>query len=331
MSTVTIEGRIVRAMKRRTYSEWGVAEMTPHDSKVPISIVGNIGTVEAGLEVVVHGEWHEHPSYGKQFRVDDLMIGVPRSSMAIERWLISVGKLSPRDATKLRQALGKEVFDAVCTRPDVTAEVHGVQPSVIHALRKIMLNTTMEHEFYVSGFGVGLSSTEIRKLWKALSPEERTALSAAGGEGQVSAIEAFYHKIVTDPWSLCLDYGLSFARVAVLAEDWGVTGRTWKIAGAALLESLRLAIQQGSCGLELDEAISGADAVLHDSSAHRHGYSREELAEAAGKLPRVHADDGILVPVNLDKAERGIAKTILRLVKQQKVIDAANRRAAKGR
>ena len=52
-----------------------------------VTVVGELGKVEAGEEVVLTGTFASHPTYGSQFRADVCERRLPASATAIRKYL----------------------------------------------------------------------------------------------------------------------------------------------------------------------------------------------------------------------------------------------------
>lgn len=322
---ITLAGRITRTIRRKTYSEWGVADLVVPGEPGVISIVGRLGTVDIGLEVIVHGDWATHPTYGKQFKVEDLVVDVPSNPLAVEKWLLSIGEVPRTIVQRLVSAYGRAVFEIVTEQPMVVAEAHKIDLKVVQELRVRIMAAVSTKEFYLRGFELELTASEIKKLWKTFGD----TVSGAEPEDRRELTSEIYRDIVSDPWDLCIEHGFGFARTATLCKKWGYKKQTWKRSGSAVLEALRRAVRQGHCGLHIEDAAADAEGLLHEVEPSL-TVARAEFADAARRLDSVLVYDNVLVPFALDQAERRIAHQIRRLGVQQRILDAADTQAGGG-
>ena len=82
-----LAGSIERVVSRSDETSWSVLRINVNgESK---TVVGVMPPVDEGLEIRADGSWHEHPTFGPQFKADSVRVFAPVSRDGIERFLRS--------------------------------------------------------------------------------------------------------------------------------------------------------------------------------------------------------------------------------------------------
>lgn len=93
-----------------------------------VTVVGELGKVEAGEEVSLTGTFASHPTYGSQFRADVCERRLPASATAIRKYLSggSFKGVGPALAKRIVEAFGEYTLDVIENTPLELARVKGV-------------------------------------------------------------------------------------------------------------------------------------------------------------------------------------------------------------
>lgn len=93
-----------------------------------VTVVGELGKVEAGEEVVLTGNFASHPTYGSQFRADVCERRLPASATAIRKYLSggSFKGVGPALAKRIVEAFGEYTLEVIENSPMDLARVKGV-------------------------------------------------------------------------------------------------------------------------------------------------------------------------------------------------------------
>lgn len=93
-----------------------------------VTVVGELGKVEAGEEVVLTGTFASHPTYGSQFRADVCERRLPASATAIRKYLSggSFKGVGPAIAKRIVEAFGEYTLEVIENSPMDLARVKGV-------------------------------------------------------------------------------------------------------------------------------------------------------------------------------------------------------------
>jgi len=93
-----------------------------------ITVCGYMGNLVPGETLSLHGEWKDHPKYGRQFMVQEFEQIFPASINGIKRYLSSgmIKGVGPVMAGKMVLMFGQEVLEILDSDPDKLLQVEGI-------------------------------------------------------------------------------------------------------------------------------------------------------------------------------------------------------------
>ena len=93
-----------------------------------VMVVGALPALAAGEQVLLQGNWTEHPQYGRQWKATGCEIRKPTTLLGIERYLGSglIRGVGPATARLLVQEFGKMTLDILSEHPERLTEVQGI-------------------------------------------------------------------------------------------------------------------------------------------------------------------------------------------------------------
>jgi exodeoxyribonuclease V alpha subunit len=211
-----------------------------------VTVVGHAAMITAGEFVQLSGNWVNDRTHGLQFRASFLRATPPTTLEGIERYLGSgmIRGIGPVYARKLVRAFGDAVFDLIEQAPDRLREVTGIGPkraSKIIAgwaeqkvIREIML--------FLHAHGVGTSRAV--RIYKTYGT-------------------AAVQRISENPYQLARDIrGIGFRTADQIASRLGIARDAMIRVRAGLSYALAEAMEDGHCGLPMDELISLTGTLL---------------------------------------------------------------------
>ena len=113
-----------------TYSNdstgFGVVEVDA-DGEI-VTVVGVLGAVAVGEEVIFQGEWVMHPTFGRQFKALRLQRTLPADASGMLRFLSAGIVKGVREATasKIVEKFGADTFNVIENEPERLAEIKGI-------------------------------------------------------------------------------------------------------------------------------------------------------------------------------------------------------------
>lgn len=133
-----------------------------------ITVVGEMGDVEEGEELVLTGEYTTHRKFGEQFKVSVFERSLPTTSAAIQRYLSSgaISGIGPILARRMVKMFGDKTLEVIENDPDQLLEIDGITKKKAEKMQKEFKTT-----FAVRSLLVYLSQFEIPtsysiKAWK---------------------------------------------------------------------------------------------------------------------------------------------------------------------
>ncbi len=93
-----------------------------------VTVVGVLGNIIVGEEVVFQGEWTMHPSFGRQFKASRLQHTMPADAAGMLRFLSGGIVKGVREATavKIVERFGADTFNVIENEPERLAEIKGI-------------------------------------------------------------------------------------------------------------------------------------------------------------------------------------------------------------
>ena len=93
-----------------------------------ITVVGEMGDVEEGEELVLTGEFTVHKKFGEQFKVEMFERSLPTTSAAIQRYLASgaISGVGPILAKRMVKIFGDKTLEIIENEPEKLTEIDGI-------------------------------------------------------------------------------------------------------------------------------------------------------------------------------------------------------------
>lgn len=93
-----------------------------------VTVVGVLGAVAVGEEVIFQGEWVMHPTFGRQFKALRLQRTLPADASGMLRFLSAGIVKGVREATasKIVEKFGADTFNVIENEPERLAEIKGI-------------------------------------------------------------------------------------------------------------------------------------------------------------------------------------------------------------
>ena len=143
-----------------------------------LTCVGVLHGVTAGMNVAFTGSYTEHPSYGRQFKVQSYEEKEPEDEFAIERYLGSgaVKGIGAALAARIVRRFGKDTFRVIEEEPERLSEVRGIserkaQEIAAQVEEKKDMRQAM---IFLQQYGIG--QTLALKVYRAYGPQIYTII-----------------------------------------------------------------------------------------------------------------------------------------------------------
>lgn len=242
---LSIEGSVEKIIYQNEENGYTVCEIfTPSDEL--FTLVGNMPYLSEGETISALGNWVNHATFGKQFKVEFYEKQLPATETAILKYLSSgavrgIGKVT---AQRIVSQFGADSFEVIEHNPQWLAEIPGISPkkaeqiSASFAAQFGMRNVMMFCREY---FGP-TTAVRIYKKW---------------GNGAVERIKQ-------NPYILCGEiYGVGFEKADAIAKDLGIEKNApERIAMGLKYVLMHNAASNGHSFLPLDKLCAVAKRLL---------------------------------------------------------------------
>ncbi|MCK9221493.1 MAG: ATP-dependent RecD-like DNA helicase [Limnochordia bacterium] len=296
----TIEGTVERITYHNQDNGYAVLRFLPYGEKDIITAVGRFLAVDVGESFILHGDWYSHPEYGRQFKVEEYQLILPKSELGIERYLGSgmIRGIGPVTAKKIVDKFGLDTLEVIEQQPKKLKEVEGIGDARVRMIQESFAAQKEIRNVMVFLQGYQISPTYAVKIYKHFG-------------------DAAIAKVKQDPYCLAWEItGIGFKTADRIAQNMGIGSDDPKRAQAALLYILDTAMEDGHVFLEEQELIARAEQELQIPKeiaikAVRELQTRRELVKYA-------YEEGVAVykPLMLH-AEKGIAARLLALAQSR--------------
>ncbi len=131
----------------------------------PIIVTGHFFDIQADCDYELYGEFYDHPRFGFQFKVTNVLRQLPKSEDGIVAFLSSdifkgVGK---KTATKIVTALGDDALTKIKEDPDILDEI-GISKKIKEAIIAGLDSDISFSDTFYSLVSVGVSLADINKI-----------------------------------------------------------------------------------------------------------------------------------------------------------------------
>jgi len=259
-----------------------------------VTIVGICAAIWEGEELHAEGNWHRHPSHGRQFQADSITCITPTSAEGIRRYLSSgmIKGIGPKYATRIVEKFGAETLNIIDKESARLEEVEGIGRgrrekiknswNEQYGIREIMI--------FLQSYGIGTAKSS--RIYRQY------------GCDAIAIVKR-------NPYRLCEDvWGIGFKTADNIALNVGIPHDSELRARAGLIYTIKSEANDGGHCYTLD-----ADLLLHAQDLL--DISIEKLADALnseierGVLVR---EDNRIYQSDVYYAEKRSAKKISELL-----------------
>ncbi len=133
-----------------------------------VTVVGELGKVEAGEEVSLTGNFAAHPTYGSQFRAAVCERYLPASANAVKKYLGggSFKGVGPALAKRIVEAFGEYTLETIENTPLELARVKGVSEKLALEINKEFMRAFGARKVMAALQDFGLSAAIAVRAWK---------------------------------------------------------------------------------------------------------------------------------------------------------------------
>ena len=202
-----------------------------------VTLVGAAAAVSAGEFIQASGIWLNDRTHGLQFKAAFLKTAPPTTLEGIERYLGSgmVKGIGPVYAGRLVAAFGEAVFDLIENEPTRLREVGGIGPKRAERIVKGWAEQKVIREIMLFLHSHGVGTSRAVRIFKTYGAD---------------AVQL----ITENPYRLARDIrGIGFKSADQIAMRLGIAKTAMIRARAGISYALAEAMDEGHCGLPVDE------------------------------------------------------------------------------
>jgi exodeoxyribonuclease V alpha subunit len=211
-----------------------------------ITMVGHAPTISAGEFVQATGVWINDRTHGPQFKASFLRAAPPTTVEGIEKYLGSgmIRGIGPIYARRLVQAFADAVFDVIEAQPERLRDVDGIGPKRAERIITGWADQKVIREIMIFLHSHGVSTSRSVRIFKTYGADAIQVLSE-------------------NPYRLARDVrGIGFKTADAIAARLGIEKTAMIRARAGIGFTLTEAMDDGHCGLPLDELVPMAEQLL---------------------------------------------------------------------
>jgi exodeoxyribonuclease V alpha subunit len=211
-----------------------------------ITMVGHAPTISAGEFVQATGVWVNDRTHGPQFKASFLRAAPPTTVEGIEKYLGSgmIRGIGPIYGKRLVQAFGEAVFDVIEEQPERLQKVEGIGPKRAGRIVAAWADQKVIRDIMIFLHSHGVSTSRSVRIFKTYGVDAIQVLSE-------------------NPYRLARDVrGIGFKTADTIADRLGIEKTAMIRARAGIGFTLTEAMDDGHCGLPLDELVSMAEQLL---------------------------------------------------------------------
>ncbi len=242
---ITVSGTVDSVVFQSEKTGYTVVEIEDNSGN-PIVLVGTMPYICEGDNITCCGKWVNHPTYGRQFKVEVYEKTLPTGEAEILRYLSSgaVKGIGPKTAKRIVDTFGSDAFDVIEHHPEWLCEIPGISRRKADDINSsfIEMSGARNVMMFCADFFGSATSMKIYKKW---------------GGGAIDIIKS-------DPYRLCDSfYGIGFKTADSVAASFGVEPANASRVLAGISYTLENAAQSGghTC-LPVGVLISEAQRVL---------------------------------------------------------------------
>lgn len=242
---LSIEGSVEKIIYQNEENGYTVCEIfTPSDEL--FTLVGNMPYLSEGETISALGNWVNHATFGKQFKVEFYEKQLPATETAILKYLSSgavrgIGKVT---AQRIVSQFGADSFEVIEHNPQWLAEIPGISPKKAEQISAS----------FTAQFGMRNVMMFCREYF---GPTTAVRIYKKWGNGAVERIKQ-------NPYILCGEiYGVGFEKADAIAKDLGIKKNApERIAMGLKYVLMHNAASNGHSFLPLDKLCAVAKRLL---------------------------------------------------------------------
>lgn len=307
-----ITGSVAGIVFRNDQNGYTVGRIETDDDLV--TFTGVFESIKEGDYLSLTGDWVEHPSYGRQFKMESYTYAVPATEQAVFSYLSSgvLPGIGEKTAEAMIERFGTDVLEIIEKEPNRLLEIRGIGKKTLANLVEAYREQNETRRTMLALQEYGISASAALRLYRVY------------GEKTVS-------KLFEDPYQVVFEVpGFGFKRAEQLAEKLGVEKSDPRRIRAGLQWILRDCSRSGNTYLEEEDFVGKTAETLEvDREAAHEAIDQaavlgEVRSETIGDEEEGEETQRIYYPEDLYQAEDSAALAVARMATTQSRLDIDN-------
>ncbi|MGB0680145.1 MAG: ATP-dependent RecD-like DNA helicase [Polyangiales bacterium] len=285
---VQLTGEVLGQIYQDEAGRFAILRLRTPSAPEPVTVLGAVGHLHPGEEVVLDGHWESHPRHGRRLRATHCRRTPPSHAAAIERLLASraIPGVGPALAGRLVARFGDRTLEVIRHESGRLREIEGLGTKRIAALHAAL----KEHESELQ------TLTELTRL--GLGPRLAERLWQAHGGQAMQALER-------DPYRTAMRIaGIGFGLADSIAQQLGVPPDSPARGIGATLHALGSAADEGHVYLDI------TSLQAHWRSLGLSAATEAATEAALASLPEIRRDEDRIYLAALHRAEVALAAAV---------------------
>ena len=259
-SQVELEGQVERITYTSEETGYTVARVRVEEYPESVTVVGNLIAPAAGETMRMKGEWHDHPRFGRQFKVSSHRIVLPATVQGIQKYLGSglVKGIGPVMASRIVKKFGEKTLEVIEHRIDDLTRIEGIGDKRVDMIRKAWDEQKEIRDVMIFLQEHGVSTAFAVKIFKKY------------GWDSISLLKENPYRLATDI------HGIGFLKADLIADKMGFEKSAPVRAEAGILYVLQRLADEGHVLYPYEALITKCLEILE--------VDREVVLRAIGAL-----------------------------------------------
>jgi exodeoxyribonuclease V alpha subunit len=290
----TIEGTVERILYCNEETHYTVAQLLPDQRgrAEPVTLVGNLASLQVGESVRAHGRWVSHKQFGRQFAVEKFESVLPRTVVGIRKYLGSglVKGIGGTFAERIVEKFGEKTFEVIDQFSARLQEVEGIGRERARRIKEAWAQQKSVRDIMIFLQGHGIGSAHAARIYKQY------------GENAIAMVR-------DNPYRLARDIaGIGFRTADGIAARLGIGRDSVHRLKAGVAHALERAADDGHVCLPRETLVGTAAELL--------GAERGPVDNAVKLLAldgEVVIEGQMAYLAGLQHCERGVADKVREL------------------
>ncbi|WP_103528537.1 ATP-dependent RecD-like DNA helicase [Streptomyces sp. SM12] len=246
MSRAVLEAVLERITYANEENGYTVARVDTGRGGDLLTVVGALLGAQVGESLRMEGSWGSHPSYGRQFTVENYTTVLPATVQGIRRYLGSglIKGIGPKTAERIVDHFGVDTLDVIEDDASRLIAVPGLGPKRTARIAEAWVEQKAIKEVMVFLQSVDVSTSIAVRIYKKY------------GDASISVVKNTPYRLASDVW------GIGFLTADRIARAVGIPEDSPERVKAGLAYALSQSTDQGHCFLPEERLIADAVKLL---------------------------------------------------------------------